>query len=315
VLAVLAGFFGGLATGALMLGLRIDRSAKPTHWYAVCEAVIGVWSLGLAFLMAPVSGWLLDLIGAQPTPAWQWAVAFCGTFLLLLPATAAMGATLPAMERILAGMRHEGTPIAALYAGNTFGAVLGVLATAFWLIPEWGLTRTAGVCAALNFLCAAMALKLFAEPANDAPATGQSDASDVLMLLAATGLLGIGYEVLVVRVLSQIAENTVYTFAILLAVYLVGTALGAAVYQRWLSDSSESDRLRDRLLHALAAACLLEQRLACSAPQAWAARRSSRQRCCTFWVPAWPRRWPQKPCSQRRRSCYPQRRRSCYPPW
>lgn len=257
VLAVLAGFFGGLATGALMLGPRIDRSTKPTHWYAVCEAVIGVWSLGLAFLMAPVSGWLLDLIGAQPTPVWQWTVAFCGTFLLLLPATAAMGATLPAMERILAGMRHEGTPIAALYAGNTFGAVLGVLATAFWLIPEWGLTRTAGVCAALNFLCAAMALKLFAEPANDAPATGQSDASGVLILLAATGLLGIGYEVLVVRVLSQIAENTVYTFAILLAVYLVGTALGAAVYQRWLSNSSESDRLRDRLLHALAAACLL----------------------------------------------------------
>ena len=49
------------------------------------------------------------------------------------------------------------------------------------------------------------------------------------MLLAATGLLGIGYEVLVVRVLSQVAENTVYTFAILLAVYLVGTAIGAAL--------------------------------------------------------------------------------------
>ena len=52
-------------------------------------------------------------------------------------------------------------------------------------------------------------------------------------MLAATGLLGIGYEVLVVRVLSQVAENTVYTFAILLAVYLVGTALGAAAYGRW----------------------------------------------------------------------------------
>src|SRR5439155_26621771 len=44
--------------------------------------------------------------------------------------------------------------------------------------------------------------------------------------LAATGLLGIGYEVLVVRVLAQVAENTVYTFALLLAVYLVGTSIG-----------------------------------------------------------------------------------------
>ena len=39
-------------------------------------------------------------------------------------------------------------------------------------------------------------------------------------------LLGIGYEVLVVRVLSEVAENTVYTFAMLLAVYLIGTAIG-----------------------------------------------------------------------------------------
>lgn len=52
-------------------------------------------------------------------------------------------------------------------------------------------------------------------------------------MLAATGLLGVGYEVVVVRVLSQVTADTVYTFALLLAVYLVGSALGAAAYQRW----------------------------------------------------------------------------------
>lgn len=129
----------------------------------------------------------------------------------------------------------------------------------------------------------------------------------LLALLAATGLLGIGYEVLVVRVLSQVAEDTVYTFAMLLAVYLVGSALGSAAYPRWFaamrfrplseplakpisgpltgplsgpfsasisapipnprSNSStgrfvgaagfDTDRLCERLLHLLAAACLL----------------------------------------------------------
>jgi spermidine synthase len=256
VLAVVAAFFGGLAVGALVLSPRIERSPRPARWYAGCEAAIGLWSLALAFLMAPVTARLLDLIGAQPSPAWHWAVAFGGTFLLLLPATAAMGATLPAMERILAALRREGAPIAALYAGNTFGAVLGVLGTAFWLVPEFGLLRTAGVCALLNLLCAAAAAKLFAEPAHGAPMTAPSDAR-VLRLLAATGLLGIGYEVLVVRVLSQVAENTVYTFAILLAVYLVGTALGAAAYDRWQPGASGSEQMRDRLLRWLAAACLL----------------------------------------------------------
>lgn len=256
VLAVVAAFFGGIAAGALLLSSRIDGSPKPARWYAACEAAIGLWGLALVFLMAPAAGWLLKVAGAPSLPIWQWTVAFCGTFLLLLPATAAMGATLPAMEQVLASLRCRGASIAALYAGNTFGAVLGVLGAAFWLVPEFGLARTAAVCTALNFLCAAAAPRLLSEPAAKLSTTG-SAAPGVLVLLAVTGLLGIGYEVLVVRVLSQVAENTVYTFAILLAVYLVGTTLGAAAYQRRPFDSAGSERLRGRLLCLLAAACLL----------------------------------------------------------
>src|SRR5262245_33829579 len=48
VLAVVAAFFGGLALGALALGPRIDRSARPARWYAACEALIGLWSFALA---------------------------------------------------------------------------------------------------------------------------------------------------------------------------------------------------------------------------------------------------------------------------
>jgi len=161
VLAVVAAFFGGLAVGSWTLGSRIDRSPNPSRWYAACEAAIGAWSLALAFLMVPVTGWLLELIGAQPSPSRQWSVAFFGTFVLLLPATAAMGATLPAMERALDGMRREGSSIAALYAGNTAGAVGGVLVAAFWWVPQFGLARTAAACAALNLACAVAALKLF----------------------------------------------------------------------------------------------------------------------------------------------------------
>src|SRR5947208_313377 len=75
--------------------------------------------------------------------------------------------------------------------------------------------------------------------------------------LGATGLLGIGYEVVVVRVLSQVAEDTVYTFALLLAVYLVGTAAGAAAYERRWGRSADPERVGSMLLCALAAACLL----------------------------------------------------------
>ena len=250
VLAVVAAFFGGLALGAWTLGPRADLSARPALWYAACEAAIGLWSLALAFLMAPAGELLLLLTGAQPSAGWQWSVAFFGTFVLLLPATAAMGATFPAMERVLARMQREGSSIAALYAGNTLGAMAGVMVAAFWLVPHFGLLRTAGVCAALNLGCAVAALKLFADDAARQPDAVGSPTRGALPLLAVTGLLGIGYEVLVVRVVSQVAENTVYTFAMLLAVYLVGTALGAAAYQRRPLG-------RDRLLRLLTATCVL----------------------------------------------------------
>ena len=105
--------------------------------------------------------------------------------------------------------------------------MLGVLGVALWLIPALGLGATVIVCAAMNFACAALALGLFAQSPATLPVTPRSARRDGIVALAASGFLGIGYEVLVVRVLNQVAENTIYTFAILLAVYLVGTALGA----------------------------------------------------------------------------------------
>jgi spermidine synthase len=281
VLAVIAAFFGGLGVGAWTLGGRVGKSLRPVRWYAGAELVIALWSLLLIFAMRPWSALLLGLTGVQPAPVWQWSVAFGGTFFLLLPATAAMGATLPAMDRITAGIRAglpgAGRSIAALYASNTFGAVLGVLAAGFWLVPELGLARTAAVCLGLNLLCGVTSLVLFRAAALPPPGVSldpqpdaDSRARSLVLRLAATGFLGIGYEVLVVRVLSQVTENTVYTFALLLAVYLIGTAAGAAGYQRWLARRvlEPPDRLGDSLLGALAAACLL------GTTTLWAAERS-----------------------------------------
>jgi len=175
VLAVVTAFFGGLGVGALALGARIEKSARPARWYAGCELVIALWSLLLVFAMPPFSAWVLQSTGVAPGPFRQWSMAFCATFLVLLPATAAMGATLPAMQRIAARLEGEGQSIAALYAGNTFGAVVGVLAAAFWLVPGMGLTRTALLCAALNLSCAVTSLVVFPATAEITPAARDVD--------------------------------------------------------------------------------------------------------------------------------------------
>ena len=260
VLAVLAAFFGGLAIGGLALGERIERSAHPRRWYAGCELLIAAWSLLLLGVASPFSGWVLRAIGVQPSAVRHWFLVFGACFCLFLPATAAMGATLPAMERLAASVGKSGRSIAALYAMNTFGAVLGVLGAAFGLIPAVGLARSALVCVALNLSCAALSLAVFPKTIvlpKSSLAGERAGARGVLMRLAGTGFLGLGYEVLVVRVLSQVTENTVYTFALLLAVYLVGSAAGAAAYQRWLATRTDRELLGDRLYAGLAAACLI----------------------------------------------------------
>jgi spermidine synthase len=258
VLAVVAAFFAGLAAGALVLGPRIERSGRPRRWYVGCEIAIAAWAL-LLLAMGPSLGRALQqVIGPEPSALRHWLVAFGGTFGLLLPGCAAMGATLPAMERLTAPLRQAGRSISELYAANTLGAVLGTLVSAFWLIPGAGLAASAALCASLNVLCAAAAC--FALPGALSPSVKKRvwpAERRLPALLALTGLLGIGYEVLVVRALSQLTENTVYTFALVLAVYLMGSALGAAAYARWLEGRRDEAVLEGQLLAALAAACLL----------------------------------------------------------
>jgi spermidine synthase len=255
VLAVVAAFFGGVAVGALALGRRVAKSPRPARWYAACELTIALWGLVLVFAMPPFGAWALRVTGAAASPLRQWAISFFGMFVLLLPATAAMGATLPAMDRLALRLGAKGDSIASLYAANTAGAVVGVLGAAFFLVPTLGLAHTAGVCVVLNVLCAAGALSIARGDHESAPATlplAPRPGARLWAQLAAAGLLGIGYEVLVVRVLAQVNEDTVYTFALLLAVYLVGTAAGAAAYSRWRATDTDSDVL----FAALAVACL-----------------------------------------------------------
>ena len=258
VLAVVAAFFGGLGVGALWLGPRIERSERPVRWYAACEAAIAAWGLVLIAILPRVGGAMLDLTGEQPGAPWQWAVAFCGTFVLLAPATMAMGATLPAIERIVSRSGLRARSIASLYAANTFGAVLGVVVTTFWMIPAFGLVRCVAICVALNLACAVVSLTAFGSTTRSTVISMATspEARAALWRLAATGLFGIGYEVCVVRVLSQVAEDTLFTFAILLAIYLLGTSMGAAAYHRWLASRGDARRTGDRLLCVLALACL-----------------------------------------------------------
>lgn len=269
VLSAMAAFFGGLAAGAMWLARRLEHTQYPGRWYACLEAITGGWALLMAVAAPRAFAQLSQWIGADPAAGWHWAMAFGVPFVILLPATFAMGASIPAMERLL--RQHDSPPLGTIYASNTAGAMAGLLLAVFLLIPEVGLLRTSVVFAGVNVLCALVAWSVWPRPAArqthvlaEARVAGcgtliaQPDATvaGVAARLWLSGLLGIGYEVLALRVLTQVTENTIYTYALLLANFLGGTALGAALLPRSvLASAIAADRI-DRAIGLLLVAML-----------------------------------------------------------
>lgn len=276
VLAIVCAFMAGMALGSAFIDRWIPRTACAGLWLCGLESVIAAWAVLVSFAIPHANDMALDLIGLAPSAAKHWLVAFLVPAIALLPATAAMGATLPAMEKFLSAAAPKNSSIGGIYGANTFGAVAGTLFAPLVLMPAFGFSKSCWVLAAVNLLVATGAFMLaqsFSLPPQRAENRGEDSACPgceeqkglknaplsfrrIAFTLFLTGLLGIGCETVGVRVLAQVLENTVYTYAAVLAVFLLGTAAGAAAYHCWWQHAGPQ-RLLARLLGALCASCLL----------------------------------------------------------
>ena len=273
VMGVVGAFFLGLAIGAWAFDRAIARSARPGLWYVGLELVIAAWAIVCLALIPQVDEIAAAMLGRDPSALWHGALATLVPALMLLPATVAMGATLPAMDRFAAArVQGEGDGhqriVGGLYAANTIGAMVGTIAITFWVLPKLGFRGTTILLAVLNLGCAGGALALGARavasvrgdevPTQSEPSAEASSLTQgrLLLTLFVTGFLGIAYETLGIRMLTQVLENTVYTFAVVLSVYLGGTAVGAALYQRFLK-SRPIESVYGPLLAGLSVACLI----------------------------------------------------------
>ena len=260
-LAVVAAFFFGLALGAYATDRLVSSSKSPALWYAGFEIIIGVWALLLSNLLPSFSDWLPQLLGIDVSSLRHWSIAFVVPMVTLLPATMAMGGTLTALDRVYIRRHHTDWSVGKVYGLNTLGAALGIVVSVFILVPTFGYATSLRLLSVLNFVCAA--LMLITRPsfsamkaAESATRKRTSDTRRLFVTLFVTGLLGIGFEVLAVRALSQAMEGTVYTMSSVLAVYLVGNAIGAGLYQRFGARMTR-DRQSSTLMILMSTAVLI----------------------------------------------------------
>ena len=240
---VLAVFMGGLALGNKLFGRYADRAPSPLKLYGRLEIIIGLYAFAFTALYRLADS-LFATAGAGLLGHGGWLLLLKGLLgaALLLGPTILMGGTLP----VLAAWLERHTPDASrrsarFYSTNSFGAVCGAGLSGFFLVPQFGLSRTLALAAVLNVLVGLTALFLAGRrPAAQTEAERNAAAVDEpgtapeifhwgCVLVAVTGAVSMGLEVLASRCLCLIFGASLQVFAIVLMAFILGISVGSAV--------------------------------------------------------------------------------------
>src|SRR5688572_8780599 len=175
---VLVVFIGGLALGSWLCARWAAGIANPLRAYALIEGAIGLAALAFHWIFTGLVEWgYTSLLPATCQAGSAFCIGQWGlSALMLAPQSILLGATFPLMSSAVIRLANAqpGHDIATLYFLNSLGAVLGVLASAFVLLPLAGLPGTLQVAGVANLLIAAAAWFL----ARGAPGAPVSSATE-----------------------------------------------------------------------------------------------------------------------------------------
>ncbi|HDZ07439.1 fused MFS/spermidine synthase [Maribacter sp.] len=246
--ATLSAFFLGLALGGRFFGNASARFKRPLRMYGLMELGIAL----TAFLLAPgldfYEKYYSDIVSfSGDTKSILLGMKFVfGTSLLFFPSFL-MGGTFPVLAQYIGKNRNNlsrrGT---ILYAVNTLGAALGAFVAAFYLLSKYGVGATYGFAIALAVLVGVLALVLdrwykspypiidetSKYPVNSKKTTDfafQLSQNQFIIVAFFSGALALSAETLWTKMFAQVLQNSVYSFAAILVVFLLALGLGGVL--------------------------------------------------------------------------------------
>lgn len=265
---VLATFMGGLALGNRLFGRRADAAASPLAFYGRLEIAIGLYAFCFHWFYLAADQ-IFVRAGApllqQPTALLALKAAL--SVGLLLGPTVLMGGTLPLIAAWLNRRGGDAGRLSArFYSVNSLGAVAGAWIAGFVLVQALGMTSALQLTAMFNV---AVGFGAIALAKKEAAAPGEASASDsgkreeaptdtqlngrngemeqslltstaaveksvpvtdyAVPVVALTGAISMGLEVLSARSLVLIFGASLQAFAIVLMAFILGIGLGGAV--------------------------------------------------------------------------------------
>lgn len=232
-------FFAGIALGGWFWGRRCGQLARPLATFGLLEVTVAVTALGyllLSDVIALIPASLHPLSGA---PQWQdTLIKAAVATAVLLPPSFFMGGTLPVMaEHVLRAGGRLSQRASLLYGMNTIGGAAGALTASFVLPIHIGffstylvavfVDATVGITALLlGFVAAAHARP---QPLIRMPKQRLATTRLSWLIAAVSGTVTLTVEVLWTRLFSQVLQNSVQTYALVLATFLLALGVGALV--------------------------------------------------------------------------------------
>ena len=246
---VLSAFMAGLGFGSYIWGHWIDRvtargeEEPPLLVYGRIEILIFASSAVLSLIFSEfdiVYAWLHGWLPESPA-LFNVLKAVLAFILMFIPATF-MGATLPIISKYyVTDNKRLGTQIGYLYSINTLGAMVGCVLTGFIFISTFGVLQTALLASCANLIIGIGCIRIYQEdhPGEKVPWRLPEIEWPSVMLSAeqklwlgvsfVCGFTALAYEVLWTRLLVFSIASTVYSFSLMLAVFLLGISIGSWV--------------------------------------------------------------------------------------
>lgn len=232
---ILTSFMLGLGLGSLFFGNLADKK-DPKKTYQLLELGIGIFALFSLFLFSPLNYLykiLYDLFYLKPIILSFFR--FLLSMLFLLPPTLFMGGTLPvAVKYLVREIEKKGKKISAFYWVNTFGASFMALFVPLYLMLLFDMKTLLILGALTNFL---IAFLIFLLPTYEKIESEEKEylsekKTSILPFIAffLSGTSSLALETLWNRHLILIFGGSVYTFGLVLSIFLLGIVLGSIFF-------------------------------------------------------------------------------------
>jgi spermidine synthase len=246
---IVAAYMGGLGLGSLAGGRMAIKLKSVLFTYAIVEIGVGIFGLFSPLLITGVG---------QLTSGSSYYLVFFISFALLLIPTFLMGMTLPLLSQaFIDQVDISGRVVGLLYGINTIGAAFGAVLAGYVLIGWVGFGGTIVVACSLNILVGISAILVSRKefgikttPSQSRSETGKGvrhstpwKYHNVLLASFLVGFIGLGYEMLWIRVLSIFNKSSTYSFPTILFIFLTGLAISGYYWGQKSDKTSEPEAL------------------------------------------------------------------------